>query len=257
MRRMKPLVELTLTPATDAAAQAGQHFSEVRPGLRSDGLEARSHLLLTALRLFSQNGFAKTSTREIAQAAGVNLAAIRYYFGDKASLYRAVFTEPQGMPCDDIARFAPRHLSLREALAGFIAGFIEPLKMGDLSQQMTRLHFREMLEPTGLWAEQIDNSIKPSHAALLAVLARHLGIALLPEGLDANAAADDDLHRLAFSITGLAIQMFISRDVMDSVRPSLVGSHAAIDQWSERLVDHAEALVECERARRQAQLQAG
>lgn len=234
---MKSLAEIPLAAVT---------------GQRSDGLEARNHLLLTALRLFADTGFAKTSTREIAQAAGVNLAAIRYYFGDKAGLYRAVFTEPQGMPCDDIARFAPPELTLRQALAGFMAGFIEPLKLGELAQQMTRLHFREMLEPTGLWAEQIDNSIKPSHAALLVVLARHLGIELLPVGADPNTAADDDLHRLAFSITGLAIQMFIARDVMDSVRPGLIGSHAAIDLWSERLVDHAEALVQCERARRLA-----
>ena len=46
--------------------------------------------------LFAQQGFAKTSTREIAEAAGTNIAAISYYFGDKAGLYRAVFFEPQG-----------------------------------------------------------------------------------------------------------------------------------------------------------------
>ena len=65
---------------------------------RSDGIEARSRLLNCALQLFSEKGFAKTSTREIAQAADANIAAIAYYFGDKAGLYRAVFTEPLGSP---------------------------------------------------------------------------------------------------------------------------------------------------------------
>ncbi|MDP2817358.1 MAG: CerR family C-terminal domain-containing protein [Polaromonas sp.] len=211
---------------------------------RSDGVQARAHLLGTALRLFSEKGFAKTSTREIAQAAEANIAAISYYFGDKAGLYRAVFNESLGQPCDDISRYQPLHLSLREALAGFMDGFLQPLKQGELAQQFTRLHFREMLEPTGLWAEQIDSHIKPAHAALVEVLCRHLGV----------AKADDDVQRLAFSITGLAMQMYVSHDVMEAVRPQLIASPKAIDLWTRRLVDFAEAMVAVERNRRLATL---
>lgn len=206
---------------------------------RSDGAEARSHLLLAALRLFSEKGFAKTSTRDIAQAAGANVAAISYYFGDKAGLYRSVFTEPLGA-CDDVSRFQPAHLSLRQALEGFIAGFLEPLKQGDLAQQLTRLHFREMLEPTGLWAEQIRLQIKPAHTALAEVVARHLGV----------TKVDDDVHRLAFSITGLAMQVFINRDVIDNVRPQLIATPKSIDLWATRLADYAEAMIAVEAARR-------
>jgi len=207
---------------------------------RSDGAEARGHLLLAALRLFAEKGFSKTSTRDIAQAAGANVAAISYYFGDKAGLYRAVFNEPLGA-CDDISRYQPAHLSLRQALEGFIAGFLEPLKQGELAHQLTRLHFREMLEPTGLWAEQINLQIKPAHAALVEVLARHLGVTKI----------DDDVHRLAFSITGLAMQVFISRDVIDAVRPQLIATPRGIDLWASRLADFAEAMIAVEAARRQ------
>lgn len=226
------------SPTSPAAASASP---EVRRQ-RSDGAEARSHLLLSALRLFAEKGFAKTSTREIAHAAGANIAAISYYFGDKAGLYRAVFNEPLGNASDDISRYQPAHLTLREALEGFIAGFLEPLKQGDLVQQVTRLHFREMLEPTGLWAEEISCNIKPAHMALVEVLGRHLGV----------TKADDDMHRLAFSITGLAMQMFISRDVIEAVRPQLIATPRAIDLWTSRLVDFAEAMVAVELARRQS-----
>ena len=65
---------------------------------RTDGVEARARLLHTALKLFAQKGFAKTSTREIARAAGTNLAAIAYYFGDKTGLYSACgMTAPKSM----------------------------------------------------------------------------------------------------------------------------------------------------------------
>jgi AcrR family transcriptional regulator len=209
---------------------------------RSDGVEARQQLLHAALRLFSEKGFAKTSTREIAMAASANIASIRYYFGDKAGLYRAVFTEPMASARDDIALCDQPDFTLRQSLQGFIVSFLAPMKQGEIVQQCTRLHFREMLEPTGVWAEKIDNGIKPAHAALLAVLGRHLGI----------TQADDGLHRLAFSITGLALQLFITREVVQAIRPQLLDQPQAIDAWAGQMVDYAEAMVGIEAAQRSA-----
>lgn len=207
---------------------------------RADGAEARSRLLHAALHLFAEKGFSKTSTRDIAQAAGVNLAAIKYYFGDKAGLYRAVYTEPISGLCQPQAPTMRADLPLREALAIFLGDFVAPLKQNELLQLCIRLHYREMLEPTGLWQEEIDREIKPSHAALVGVLAHHMGL----------KKPDDDIHRLAFSIVGLVLQMFIARDVVDAIRPSLIGSHAAIDLWIERLIDYAEAMVQADARRR-------
>ncbi|MEC5212290.1 AcrR family transcriptional regulator [Polaromonas sp. CG_9.5] len=206
---------------------------------RSDGVEARQLLLHAALRLFAEKGFAKTSTREIALAAGANLAAISYYFGDKAGLYRAAFTEPMGCAQDHLATLDPPDLSLRQSLHGFMASFLAPMKQGELVQQCTRLHFREMLEPTGVWAEEIDNGIKPAHAALVGLLCRHLAL----------MQADDGLHRLAFSITGLAVQLFITRDIVQAIRPRLLDTEG-IDAWCEQMVNYAEAMVNIEAAQR-------
>ncbi|MBC7379085.1 MAG: DUF1956 domain-containing protein [Burkholderiaceae bacterium] len=206
---------------------------------RSDGAEARLLLLHAALKLFAEKGFAKTSTREIALAAGANLAAISYYFGDKAGLYRAAFTEPMGCTENDLALFDQPDLSLRQSLHGFIASFLAPMKQGELVQQCTRLHFREMLEPTGVWAEEIDNGIKPAHAALVARLGRHLGL----------NKADDSLHRLAFSITGLAVQLFVTRDIVQAIRPRLLDPQG-IDAWCDQMVNYAEAMVNIEAAQR-------
>ena len=209
---------------------------------RSDGAQSRERLLLAAMRLFAEHGFATTSTREIALAAGANIASISYYFGDKAGLYRAVFDDPLGRPGQDGVAFAAPGLSLRQALHGLLAGFTEPLKQGDLVQHCMRLHFREVLEPTGVWDQHIDTSIKPAHQALLRVLCRHLAL----------SRADDDLHRLAFSIVGLGIHLFVGHDVMQAIRPALVRTPAAIDRYTERLADYALAMVQAEAQRRLA-----
>ena len=135
--------------------------------LRSDGLEARGRLLDAALQLFADQGFSKTSTREIALAAQVNVASISYYFGDKAGLYRAVFEDPRRNPGTDPAQFNQPGMPLREALSILMRGFSEPLKQGDLVQSCMKLHYREMLEPTGVWRDEIENNIRPAHKAAI------------------------------------------------------------------------------------------
>jgi TetR/AcrR family transcriptional regulator, regulator of cefoperazone and chloramphenicol sensitivity len=207
---------------------------------RHDGEASRARLLHSGLRLFAQQGYAKTSTRELAEAAGVNIAAISYYFGDNAGLYRAVFFEPLGSPQDDIERYNGPQLSLAQALGGLYAGFLEPLKQGDTARLCMKLHFREMLEPTGLWQEGIANGIKPMHDALLAVLCRHFGL----------ASADDELQRLAVCIAGLGVHMHVGHDVIQQLAPQLNDGADALDLWSERLVMYALAMVEAEQQRR-------
>lgn len=203
--------------------------------------ESRERLLRAGLRLFALQGFSKTSTRELAEAAEVNVAAISYYFGDKAGLYRAVFFEPMGgSPAADVARIADPALPLPQALACFYGSFVEPLKQGDSARLCMKLHFRELLEPTGLWNEELAHGIKPLHDAVVAVLCRHFGL----------AHGDDDLLRLATSLAGLGVHLHVARDVIDELAPGLTGNPAAFDVWRDRLVMYALAMIEAERRRR-------
>ncbi len=206
---------------------------------RSDGAQSRERLLMTAIQLFAEQGFAKTSTREIALAAGANIASISYYFGDKAGLYRAAFTEPAPHSQSRVDAFTNPALTLREAMLAFYSSLLAPLKQGDLARSCMRLWLREMLEPTGLWNEEIDTSIKPSHEGMVRVLGRHMGI----------SETTDDLARLAFSVVALAVQLMVTRDVVDKIAPQLLDTNQAIDTWLERMADYAVAMVDAEKAR--------
>jgi AcrR family transcriptional regulator len=88
--------------------------------LRADGVQARQRLLETALRMFAEKGYAKTSVRELAKAAQVNVSAVSYYFGDKAALYRAVFNDPQFNPSIDPAFLEQEDLTLEQGLKAVI-----------------------------------------------------------------------------------------------------------------------------------------
>jgi AcrR family transcriptional regulator len=219
---------------------------EITRPTRQDGEQSRERLLHAALALFAQHGFAKVSIRDIAESAQTNVAAISYYFGDKAGLYRAAFLEPMGEVEQDIALFAGDHLTLDQALRGFFAAFVEPLRLGEVSRQCMKLRLREMLEPTGLWEQEISEGIKPMHDALVAVLCRHFGL----------TRADDELQRLAIAIAGLGVHLHVGRDVTDAIVPKLNTASQAWDVWTDRLVLYALAMVAAELQRR-AQVHGG
>jgi hypothetical protein len=106
-----------------------------------------------------------------------------------------------------------------------------------------KLHFREMIEPTGVWQEEIDAEIKPQHEALVGMLTRHLSLPVI----------DVDVHRLAFSIIGMAVHFYVGLDVVSNVAPEMLGSVEAIDVLGERLADYAWSMVEGEARRRAGQ----
>lgn len=52
--------------------------------------DTKAKILEVATNLFAQKGFSGTSVRDIAQTAGVNLAAINYHFSNKRNLLQSV-----------------------------------------------------------------------------------------------------------------------------------------------------------------------
>ena len=57
------------------------------PGRYPRGEETKQRIIDVAIAIFGDQGFAGTSTRDIAAAAKVNTPAIHYYFGGKLGLY--------------------------------------------------------------------------------------------------------------------------------------------------------------------------
>lgn len=208
---------------------------------RSDSEPTRERLLLAALRLFSQQGYARTSVRTIAQEANANVAAIAYHFGDKAALYTATFYEPLGSSQELIAYFAEPGIGLETALQRYFESYLEPLRHDDLMRQSLRLHMRELLDPTHVWPELIERECRTPHMALLRLLCQHLGV----------ARVDDDMHRLTFSIAALVMQMWTQHDVLHAVAPRLTRPQA-LSAWAQRLTGYALAMVHSEAERRRA-----
>lgn len=204
------------------------------------GAAARESLLREGLRIFSEKGYAEASTREIAGAAGVNVAAIRYYFGDKAGLYRAVLTKPIREITEQLAPFdadEPFERSIRR----LVVALLGPLtRSGDEHALSLRLHLREMLDPSPMLRDVFDQNVLPHHLALVDLLARYCGA----------RRPDLELHQLAFAIVAMLNDYVVSRPCMEMLAPGVFAGKGAIGRITDRLVRYACALADSEKAAR-------
>ena len=71
--------------------------------------DRKSAILLAAEKLFAQHGYDAVSLRQIAEEAGVPLALVGYYYGQKHELFEAIFAHWRGT-------IEQRLAGLREAL---------------------------------------------------------------------------------------------------------------------------------------------
>jgi AcrR family transcriptional regulator len=60
------------------------------------GADTKERILNAAERLFGEEGFAGTSLRAVTAAAGVNLAAVNYYFHSKEALFQEIIQRRLG-----------------------------------------------------------------------------------------------------------------------------------------------------------------
>jgi TetR/AcrR family transcriptional regulator, regulator of cefoperazone and chloramphenicol sensitivity len=209
------------------------------------GERARARLLAEASRLFAEKGYAKAATREICEAAGANVAAIHYHFGGKEGLYREVLLGPiQGLAAQ-FAGFDDPALPLRDALGRLLAAFVgsDAAAAAPGADIGMRLFLREMIEPTPVFAATVAHWIGPHHEAMARLFARHIG-------LPADAAPDEDVHRLVFGVIAMAHDYCMSREFMAIVAPRLLAGADPLQRARERLIDWALALVAHEAARR-------
>jgi AcrR family transcriptional regulator len=201
---------------------------------RVDSSQVRARILAAALPLFAGQGYAATPVRAIVQAAGVNLAAIAYYFGDKAGLYRAVLDGPAEAIASDDPPFDAPGIPLDEAMRRYMRARLLPLGAGPGILLHVRLRLREIVEPTGMLDECPRDEARQRLADWLARTLQ-------------RPPMDADLQRLAFAIFSLITCPYISHDQIRRVEPALFDAPGAIDAWIAQLAAYATAMVDVQR----------
>jgi AcrR family transcriptional regulator len=100
-----------------------------RPKQADGGVKARGRLLDAAESLFAERGFYGVTTRQVADAASVDVALIYYHFKNKSSLFDGVF-ERRARPLVSARRDSLRAYAANSGavtVEGAIAAFINPM----------------------------------------------------------------------------------------------------------------------------------
>ena len=82
----------------DHAKQGARHLDPGRGAAPGEGSSTRRRILQIALALMAQRGVDGTSMRDLASAAGLNVASLYHYFPSKRDLLEAVLVEQGFLP---------------------------------------------------------------------------------------------------------------------------------------------------------------
>ncbi len=151
------------------------------------GDETRAQLLGAGMSLFAERGFDAVSTRELARAAGVNLAAIAYHFGSKHGLYMAI-TESivadvggamlhhvHGL-ADGIARAGEDRRALSRLAAGLVRRLITVFVADPGRKRQMAFVLHEYTRPGEAFDRIYETVVEPMHRTLTALVAAARGL---------------------------------------------------------------------------------
>ena len=190
--------------------------SKGRPG-------SRERLMEAAGEVFAEAGYKAATIREITRRAGVNVAAVNYYFRDKAELYSAVLLHAQRCAVETVggaASAGPAEERLREFIEGLMRHLLDPLRPAWHS----RLMAREMAAPTRMLHNLIDEVFRPKVEILDGIL----------RDLSDGCLSDAEISRASASIVSQCVFYRQNRPVILRLYPESLGDGDPI----EKLADH-------------------
>ena len=179
--------------------------------------DAKERLIAAAGPLFAEQGYDAATVRQICDTAGVNLASVNYYFGDKHQLYVATVASAlraganEVGPPDEVEGLPPE-----EALRRLVFQIALHMLQNEAEPWQLRLIMREVIRPSDVGRAMIERAFRPFYDRLLKVVGR-----LLPD--------DTPLFRrqfVVFSIIGQCVYYRNARDVITQLTsPEQVKRH--------------------------------
>jgi TetR/AcrR family transcriptional regulator, regulator of cefoperazone and chloramphenicol sensitivity len=135
--------------------------------------DTQERLVDAAGRIFAEKGYDGATVRDICQLAGVNLAAVNYYFRDKERLYietvkSACQHQAEQFPLPEWPEGTPAVSKLRDFIKNLVRRMVDhPAHQAEWHRQ---LFLREMAQPTAACAEMVRDSIRPMAEVLSQIL---------------------------------------------------------------------------------------
>ncbi len=141
---------------------------------RIDGKITKKKILKAACKIFAKKGFKATRIAEICKEAGVNVAAVNYYFGDKVNLYRESFKYAYREYIDPYVKY-PKGASLDEKIKIYIEHLVKNFIRMSKKGYFIRFYLMELSKPTGLIDDLWKELIEPKRKEFLEIIKEFMG----------------------------------------------------------------------------------
>ncbi len=196
--------------------------------------ETRLKLLDAAGPIFAERGYRATTVREICQAAGTNLAAISYHFGDKENFYvAAVQHAAQGcMGRVPLPALTPE-IDAKERLFLFVLMMLNRVAIDHEPAWHSQLLMREMVFPTRACAEFVKQFVRPMHEMLMAIVTE-----LMP------GVSPQKRWLTTASIVGQCLHHRFGRAVMDELSGGSTVVRFGVEALARHITDFSLAAIE-------------
>lgn len=165
----------------------------------------REQILLAAEQVFAKRGFKGTTTREVAQEAGIASSLIFYYFKNKVALYEAVFQNF----FEQLEDLMQQNLSLDLDRLGKLRNFLFTVTdFASGHRNMMRILLREIIDNGRIVQKVARDYFKPLY---------EIGVDFLKEGQrEALFKEVDPLHYI-HSFIGMNFFYFVGGPVLQGV----------------------------------------
>lgn len=181
---------------------------------------------------FAEHGFDKATIRRICREASANLNAVKYHFGDKEGLYRAVLLEAhEHVHAHCSVPVVPEDLSAEERLRAFVVLQLQSFEAQPIEPDAPqhRLLMREMIRPTGLLDDVVRSFAGTLHELVLGIVTE-----ILPA-----KASPLDRQLMVFSVFGQCIHYRMAKPVM-----RLILAPDELEQFTlETIADHITQVI--------------
>lgn len=155
-------------PSESSGTTGSAEFASLRRGRISEfdsATDTRHRLIDAAGEVFADVGFQAATVRDICQRAGANIAAVNYHFGDKDTLYLAVFDHARECAAEfdrEVGATMAAGQTPAQRLHAYVVAFLRKLFATGRPTWHTRLISREMIEPTRALDRIVELSIRPN-----------------------------------------------------------------------------------------------
>jgi AcrR family transcriptional regulator len=184
----------------------------------------KDRLVAAAGEVFGREGFHRAGVREIcAEAGNVNVASVKYYFGDKIGLYRAVMEKAAG-DLKDKRPVEVESATPEESLGKWLRQFLEfTLIHRHNHPYLGRIVKHELREPTEILDFMVTAFVGPVHADLTRILAKLTG---------RPPAANKQIAALILS---MCANLETSRPLFERLGGKLPSEEAAVARFAEQI----------------------